>query len=234
MKMKQFQSILAVVTVATSITASSLPSQAIPLDEILDNAGKSFVRGMFGISPERQEAPQPGGFNNDVPQQTIPASNSTPQQNNFNNSEQPSSPVQQPNIQKLAMKCTTANANNVEMIDRDSPESNISVDRRSLRVAAKVNLSSWGNTSFEKTCRILRHPSSNKVRIGFAIPDNSTLISARVSIYVDGQEKTSRILGVGQARAFTSDIAGARDYAFVVKPLDGYGHIYPIGVKQPE
>ncbi len=136
MKIKQFRSILAVAVVSVSITASLSPAQAIPLDGVLDSAGKSFVRGMFGLPAEQQETPQSGGFNNNTQQ---------------------------------------------------SPTT----------------------------------------------PTNSRLVSARVSIYVDGREKASGILAVGQARAFTVDIAGANSYAVVVKPLDGDGYIYLVPVKAP-
>jgi hypothetical protein len=243
MKMKQFRSILAVATVATSITASSLPSQAFTWDELWGflNRGSDNAPSSPSSPPQSNgasnEAPQSGGFGNEAPQQAIPASNPAPQQNNFNPyttaPQQPSIPAQQPNIQKLAFSCISANGNDYEVINRDSPDSNISVGRRPFRVVRKVNVSSYG-TNFEKTCRILRRLSSEKVRVGYAIPDNSTLVSVRVSIYVDGQEKTSGILSVGQARAFTADVAGASSYAIVIKPLDGYGYVYSVGVKQPQ
>jgi hypothetical protein len=240
MKIKQFRSILAVAIVAASITTSLLPAQAIPLDGILDSAGKSFVRGMFGLPPEQQETPQSGGFNNDKPQpQTTPA-NPVPQQNSFNPNpnqslpapQQPSTNPQQQNIQTLASTCISANGNYPEVINRDSLDSTISVGRRPFRVFRRFNLLGY-NASFQGTCRILRHPSSEKVRVGFGIPDNSNLGSARVSIYVDGQEKASGVLVTGQARAFTADIAGASSYAVVVKPLNGDGYIYSIPVKAP-
>jgi hypothetical protein len=239
MKMEQFRSILTAAIVAASITTIILPAQAIPLDGVLDSAGKAFVRGMFGLPAEQQETPQSGGFNNDKPQPQTTPTNPVPQQNSFNPNQsspapqQPSTNPQQQNIQTLASNCIYANGNYLEIISRDSLDSNISVGRRPLRAVRKANLSSYGGTSFEGTCRILRHPSSEKIRAGFAIPDNSRLVSARVNIYVDGREKASGILTVGQARAFTVDIAGANSYAVVVKPLDGDGYIYLVPVKAP-
>jgi hypothetical protein len=236
MKIKQFRSILGIATVAISIAASIAPAQAFTWDDLWQSVKRGYENAPSSNPPQQSsgsnESPQAGGFNNDAPQQATPVSNPTSQQNNFNPY---TAAPQQPNIQRLgAMNCISANGNDFENIDRDSPESNISVGRRPFRVLKKANLGSWGTTSFERTCRILRHPSSEKVRVGYAIPDNSTLIRARVSIYVNGQEKTSEILTVGQAKAFTADIAGASSYAVVVKPLEGYGYIYPIAVKIPQ
>ena len=238
--MKQFRSILALAVIAASATASISPAQAIPLDEVLDSAGKSFVRGMFGISGERQESSQSGGFNNDKPQTQATPANPVPQQNNYSNpnqsaSQQPSSPGQQQNSQRPAIKCISANGNNADNIDRDSPESTISVGRRLIRVSSRANIEVgyYGGRSFEKTCRILRHPSSEKINIGVAIADNSSLASARVSIYVAGQEKISGVLYAGQARVITIDVSGAESFAVVLKPLEGGGYIYPLTVRQP-
>jgi hypothetical protein len=240
MKIKQFRAILAVATVVTSIAASSLPAQAFTWDDLWNAVKKSGESSnQSNQSPEsngsNNQAQQSGGFNNDTQQQPTAPTNPVPPQNNPYQStpSQTNSPAQQPNIQRLAINCISANGTDFESIDRDSPESNISVGRRPLRVSRKFNLYAWGNGSLERTCRILRHPSSEKVRVAYAIPDNSSLIRARVSIYVNGQEKTSGILVVGQARAFTADIAGASSYAVVVKPLDGSGYIYPIAVPAP-
>jgi hypothetical protein len=243
MKMKQFRSILAVATVATSITASCLPSQAFTWDELWKFLNKGSENAQSSPSSPQEsngasnEAPQPGGFNNDTPLQATPASNPAPQQNNSNSytsaPPQTISPPQQPSTQRLAANCISANGLYPEIINRDSPDSSISVGRRPFRVFEKVNLSSFIGTSFERTCHILRHPSSGKVRVGLGIPDNSDLVSARVTIYVDGQEKDSGVVVVGQARAFTFDIAGASSFAVVMKSLNGQGYLYSIPVKAP-
>jgi hypothetical protein len=242
MKMNQFRSILAVATVAISITASSLPSQAFTLEELWGflNRGSESTQQSPSSPPNgaSNEAPQPGGFNNDTPSQPTPVSSPASQQNNSNTytsaPPQTNSPAQQPSTQRLAAKCMSANGQYPEIISRDSPDSNISVGRRPFKVFQKVNLSSYGSgISFEGTCRILKHPSSGKVRLGFGIPDNSSLVSARVSIYVDGQEKASSVVAVGQARALTADIAGASSYAIVVRSLNGEGYLYSIPVKAP-
>jgi hypothetical protein len=89
MNMKQFRSILAVAVVATSITTSLLPAQAIPLNDILDSAGKSFVRSLFGLPPERKETPQPAEVNNDTPQSQKAAKSG--EDSTQNNSSEPSS-----------------------------------------------------------------------------------------------------------------------------------------------
>jgi hypothetical protein len=236
MKMKQFRSILAVAVVATSITTSLLPAQAIPLDEVLDSAGKSFVRGLFGLPAERQQAPQSAGFNDRSPQPPMAPANPVSQQNNNpyqSSSPQPSSPRQQPNSQVLRANCISANGNNPENIDRDSPESSISVGRRLVRVFRKALILSDNSSSYERTCRILSHPASEKLSVAFAIPDNSNLTRARVSIYVGGQEKARGMIFAGQARKYTVDLSGAHSYAIVVKPLDGGDYIYPLPVAQP-
>jgi hypothetical protein len=245
MKMNQFRSILAVATVATSITANSLPSQAFTLDELWQflNRGSDNPPSSPSSPPQfngaSNEAPQPGGFNNDTPSPspTTPISNPAPKQNNSNPytsvPAQTISPEQQPTTQRLAASCVNANGHYPEIIDRDSSDSSVSVGRRPFRVFQKFNLSSYSGSSFEKTCRIVRHPSSGKVRVGLGIPDNSTLVSARVSIYVDGREKAGGVVTVGQARAFTFDIAGASSFAIIVKRLNGDGYIYSIPVKAP-
>lgn len=244
MKINQFRSILAVATIATSIIASSLPSQGFTLDELVQflNRGSNNAPSSPSSLPQSNggsnEAPQPGGFNDDTSSQATPASNPAPQQNNSNPytsaPPQTSSPAQQPSTQRLAAKCVNANGHYHEIINRDSLDSNISVGRRPFRVFEKVNLSSYGSgIAHERTCRILRHPSSGKVRMGLGIPDNSNLVSARVSIYVDGREKAGGVVIAGQAKAFTFDIAGASSFAVVMKSLNGEGYLYSIPVKAP-
>jgi hypothetical protein len=221
MNIKPF--ILTTVIVATSIIASSLPSQAVTWDD-----GLRILREVLG-NPAQSNSSLPsngtnneGGFNNDTsPPQTAPATQQ----------KQPNRPAQQPNSQTLAVRCIHANGNNGERIDRDSADSTISVGRRPLRVSSRASL--MFGSSYERTCKILRHPSSEKIRFGVAIPDNSDLTRARVSVYVAGQEKVSGILLAGQVRALTIDISGADSFAVVLKPLDGNGYIYPIELPPP-
>jgi hypothetical protein len=241
MKMNQFRSILAVATVATSITASSLPSQAFTLDELWQflNRGSENAQPSPGSPPQSNgasnETPESGGFSNEAPQQATPVSNPASQQNNSNSytsaPPQTISPAQQSSTQKLVTNCINANGSYFETINRDSPDSNISVGRRPFRVSNKVSVSTWLNTSFERTCSILKHPSNGKIGMGFGIPDNSTLGSARVSIYVDGQEKVSGVVVAGQPRILSTDIAGASSFAIVIKALNGEGYLYSIPVK---
>jgi hypothetical protein len=125
MKTNQFRSILAVAVVAASITASLLPAQAIPLDEVLDSAGKAFVRGMFNIPAERQESQQAGGFSNETPQPQATPANPVAQQNSFNPNQsstvpQPNTSPQQPIVQRLRARCVKVNGLDLESISRDS------------------------------------------------------------------------------------------------------------------
>jgi hypothetical protein len=235
--MKQFRSILAVAVVAASITASLSPAQAIPLDEVLDSAGKSFVRGMFGMSGDRQESSQSGGFNNDKPQsQTTPSSSAqsggfsndppqpqtTPQQNN---NSAPSLPPQQPRrvFRSLQTNCVKASGSDMTGIGRDDSDSIVSVGQRAVPVHAKVNISS--SIPFQMTCAITRHPTNEKATLAIAIPDNSKLENVRVSIYVDGQERFSKIISRGQVRGRVFDITGASSYAYILQPL-GYSSLF--------
>jgi hypothetical protein len=239
MKMNQFRSILALAVMAAPIIVSLSPAQAIPLDGVLDSASKSFVRGMFGIAEERQEPPQSGGFNNDTPQPQPTPANPVPPQNSFNpNPNQPSSvpqPIspQQPSVQRLRFRCVKVNGLDMEAIGRDSPESMISVGRRAVRVGSKFYISD--NNTHERTCTVLSRPASEKVRLAFAIPDNSSVENVRVSIFVGGQEKISRIMSRGQLQSFTFDISGTNSFATIIKPLNSTaGYMNFIPSRQPE
>jgi hypothetical protein len=52
----KIMAVAAVVVPTVLLQAQS--SQAIPLDGILDSAGKAFVRGLFNLPPEQPEAPK--------------------------------------------------------------------------------------------------------------------------------------------------------------------------------
>lgn len=239
MKMKQFRSILALAVVAAPIIVSLSPAQAIPLDEILDSAGKSFVRGMFGMSGDRQESSQSGGFNNDTPQPQATPSSSAQSSGFSNDSPQPQTPPQQNNnsasspppqqprtpFRSLQTSCVKASNEDVRGIGRDDSDSMVSVGQRSVSVSTKTGI--YANTPLQMTCAITRHPTDGKARIAFAIPDNSTLENVRLSIYVDGREIFSNIISRGQVRGKVVDITGASSYAYILQPLNGgYGDIY--------
>jgi hypothetical protein len=215
MKMKQFRAILAVATVAISTIASLLPAQAIPLDGVLASAGKSFVTG-FGL-----------------PAQRVVVSQAAPQQNDYS---ELSSPTIRKVIQRIAtgraleQNCVKANGADIRAID-DS-ESMVSVGRAAVKVYGKVVI--YTGEPYGETCSIQVHPSSEKVALAFAIPDNSTLYNVRVSIYVDGQERINRIMSRGQARKYIIDVTGANSYAYTLEPLDRInGDIYFPHVSQP-
>ncbi|WP_310425470.1 hypothetical protein [Chamaesiphon sp. VAR_48_metabat_135_sub] len=230
MKIKQFRSILAVAVVAASITASISPAQAIPLDEVLDSAGKSFVRSFFG-GGDKQESSQSGGFSNNTPQpQTTPSSlpqsggfsNDTPQpqatppQNN-NSAPSPSAPPLRRVFRSLQTSCVKASGSDMTGIGRDDSDSIVSVGQRAIKVGAKVAINV--DSPFQMTCAITRHPTDEKLRLALAIPDNSGLETVRVSIYVNGQEKFSQIISRGQARQKDIDITGASSYAYILQPI---------------
>jgi hypothetical protein len=109
----------------------------------------------------------------------------------------------------------------------------ISVGRRAVRVNTKFYISE--SNPHERTCTILSHPASEKVRLAFAIPDNSSVENVRVSIFVDGREKISRILSRGQLQIFTFDVSGSSSYATAIQPLNSSsGYMNFIAVRQPE
>lgn len=215
MKMNQFRSILAVATVAISTIASLLPAQAIPLDGVLDSAGTSFARG-FGL-----------------PDQGVLVSQAAPPQYDYS---ELSSPMIRKVVHRIAIghaleqNCVKANGADIRSID-DS-ESMVSVGRAAVKVYGKVVI--YTGEPYGETCLIQVHPSSEKVALAFAIPDNSTLYNVRVSVYVDGQERINRIMSRGQARKYIIDVTGASSYAYTLEPLDRInGDIYFPHVSQP-
>jgi hypothetical protein len=242
MKIKQFRSILAIAVVAASVTASVSPAQAFTWDDLWNAVKRGYENAPSSNSPQQSngggnETPQSGGFNNETPQpQTAPA-NPVPQQSNFNPSQsstvpQPTSP-QQPIVQRLRARCVKVNGLDFEAIGRDSSESMISVGRRAVRVSSKFYISD--NNPHERTCTILSRPASEKVGLVFAIPDNSSIENVRVSIFVGGREKISRIMSRGQLQNFTFDISGANSYATVIQPLNSSaGYMNFIPSRQPE
>jgi hypothetical protein len=202
---------------------------------VLDSAGKSFVRGLFGIPDERQESQQSGGFNNDKPpSQTTPLPSSSPSPSPSSSPTTPTNPSipTQPSSQSPPLQCI-ANGNSVERIDRNSPASSISIGGRTVRVSSRVNLMS--GSSYEIICKILRHPASEKVRFGIAIADNSNLNRALVGVSLAGQngvKRQGKAVFAGQARLMTINTSGVESFSIVLRPLNGDGYIYPIAVPQ--
>jgi hypothetical protein len=208
MKMNQFRAILAVAVVAASITTNLSPAQAFTWDDVWN----TVKQAVSSDSPQQQpssvnEAPQPD-----------PAP-----QNNFAESSFPS--AQSSTIASaLQLSCVKANGDDATGIGRDDSDAMISVGRNAIKVHGKVYISP--ENPHGGTCEIQGHPSSEKVALGYAIPDNSALENVRVSIYVDGQERISKIISRGQFRRYVFDITGASSYAYVLQPLDSIGEIY--------
>ena len=250
MKTKQFRSILALAVVAASVATSLSPAQAFTLDDLVNAVKRGYESTPSSNSsqqPSNNESPQAGGFNNDTPQpQTTPPQNNnsgssspTPRQNNYS---APSSPTPQPTevSRSARLRCVRVNGSDATRIGRDDSDSMISVGQRAMRAGAKIEVSD--NNPAQRTCAIMRHPTSEKITQAFAIPDNSSITSARVSISVDGQERISRIISRGQAHKYTIDINGANSYAITLRVIgtDSFyasgasSNIYLLPVRQPD
>jgi hypothetical protein len=218
-KTKQFRSILAVTVVAASITTSLAPAQAFTWDDFW----QSFKQGLEN-SPSLN-SPQQSEGSNETPQ-------AAPLQNNYT---EPSSPTTSPRLmtgRPSVINCVKANGSDIRGIGRDDPESMVSVGRRAIKVYGKVVI--YTGEPYGETCSIQVHPSSEKVALAFAIPDNSSLYNVRVSIYVDGQERISKIMSRGEFRKYIFDVTSASSYAYTLEPLDRInGDIYFPQISQP-
>ena len=234
MKIKQFRLILALAVVTASLTTSLSPAQAFTWED----AWNAIKRGYENAPSQQQsnnETPQTGGFSNDTPQpQITPQPQTTPQQNNYS---APSPPPRQPRraFRSLQTSCVKASGSDITGIGRDDSDSIVSVGQRAVSVSAKTRI--YANTPLQMTCAITRHPTDEKVRLALAIPDNSGLETVRVSIYVDGQEKFSKIMSRGQVRQKDIDITGASSYAYILQPIGvnlyGDNSIYFPSIRQP-
>ncbi len=127
MKMKQFRSILAVATVATSITASSLPSQAFTWDDLWQSVKRGYENAPSSNSSQPQsnsnsETQQTGGFNNDTPQPET-----APQQNSYSAPSSPTPPLRRVIFRRLQVSCVKASGYDPSGIGRDNAESIVSV-----------------------------------------------------------------------------------------------------------
>lgn len=210
MKTKQFRSILAVAVVAASIATSIAPAQAFTWDDFW----QSFKQGLEN-SPSLN-LPQKTEGSNESPQ-------AAPLQNNYTEPSSPTtSPQRRPQLvteRLLEANCVKANnGSDITGIGQDDSESMVSVGRRAIKVWGKVDI--YPDTPHEQTCSILVHPSSEKVPLVLAIPDNSNLTNVRVSVYVDGQERINKIMSRGQSRVYIINVTGANSYAYTLKPLE--------------
>jgi hypothetical protein len=224
MKMNQFRSILAMATVATSIAASSLPSHAFTWDDLL-NVVKQGIQSTpssgFSQQQSNSETQQAGGFNNDAPQPQTPQPQITqpqaapPPQNSYS---APSSSTPRPIA--LQSRCTTVSGPEFfSVVGRDDPDAMISVGQKALRASFLLKSDFSNNPRIQQTCAIMRHPTSEIIGLIVAIPDDSTIASVRISLFVDGQEKKSAIVSRGQSRVHPISIAGANSYAYTIQTI---------------
>jgi hypothetical protein len=234
--MKRILSILAIATMATSIASISSPAKALTWDDAW-NVIKKGVDSSLSTPSENTGTQSPQDTTGNQPSQPNPSdssSNRTPSPSTTSNTQQPqpsnfSAPPQQVS-QKLRVSCITANGNEHQNVGRDDSDAMISAGRRTFRPFRKVSV---GYSNYERTCRIISRPPSEKISQAFIIADGSYLTSARITIYVDGQEKVSSVINRGNPRMYTFDIAGAENYAVVIKSIDGQGEVYMVPVKQP-
>ena len=223
MKIKQFRSILALAVVVASVTSSISPAQAFTWDELWNAVKRGYEN-----APSSNSSQQPGG-SDESPQ-------AAPEQNNYSEPSSPTPPQRRRVIRRagrpVQVNCVKANGPDIRAIGRDDSESTVSVGRNAIKVYGKVDI--YTGSPYGETCSIQVHPSSEKVALAFAIPDNSSLYNVRVSVYVDGQERISKIMSRGQARKYTIDVTGANSYAYTLEPLDRInGDIYFPHISQP-
>lgn len=244
MGIKRFRSIFAITTVVASTTISSLPSWAFTWDDFFS------VMSAIDQSRRRQPSPNPssppsnGGGNNEPPPQggfgdSQPDPSTSQQPGGFGNNLPPSQPVpqqpsipQQPNNQQIAC-INSIGTNNVERIDQNSTESSVLIRGINRRVARRISL--MPGYSHEITCKVLRHPASERVYFGLAIADNSNLTRALVGVSIAGQngvKRQGKPLFAGQAKLMAINTSGVESFSVILRPLDGGGYIYPLPVPQ--
>jgi hypothetical protein len=200
MKTKQFRSILAVAVMAASITTSLTPAQAFTWDDFW----QSFKQGLE--SSPSLNSPQQAEGSNQIPQ-------AAPQKNNY--AESSSNPI---------INCVKANGRDSYNLGQDDPGSIVSVGRSAMKAYSSISI--YPGSPHGTTCSIDVHPSDEKVAYAFAIPDNSGINNMRFTIYVDGQQKISKIISRGQVGRYMIDTTGANSYAFTLEALNGSGDIY--------
>ena len=213
MKTKQFRSILALAVVTASVATSLSPAQAFTWEDVW-NTVRYGVEGVPAPkSPQTPDNSSDGQFDNSGEIQQP-----DPQKNKYTESSQ-----------TPANKCVNANTDRfIKGIGQDDTESMVSVGRKPVNVVGKLNFNSFGFESqpYEVTCSIEVHPADEKFRVSLTIPDNSELYSARVTLYVDGQEQISKIITRGQVGRYTIDITGANSFAYRIQRVNSDGNIY--------
>jgi hypothetical protein len=225
MKIRQFRSILALAAVTASFTISLAPSQAFTLDDLL-NVVKQGIQSTpssgFSQQQSSSETQQAGGFNNDAPQPQIPQPQTTqPQETSPPQNRYPSPSSSSPRSIALQSRCTTVSGPDwFSGVGRDDPDAMISVGQRALRATSllKTEIYSY-SPHIQQTCAITRHPTSETIGLIVVIPDDSTINSVRISLFVDGEEKISRTVARGQAKVYPINIAGANSYAYTMKVI---------------
>ena len=208
MKMKQFRPILALAVVTASVATSFSPAQAFTWEDVWNTVRYGTEGVPSKSSPQPSDNSSNGEF--DSSGEIQPAD---PQKNKYTESSQTPS-----------YKCV--NGIFFTIIGQDDAESMVSVGRKPIKVWGKFNLDSFRSQPYEETCSIEVHPTDEKLRVNLAIPDNSELYSARVTFYVDGQERISKIITRGQVGRYTIDLTGANSYAQKIQRINGDGSIY--------
>ncbi len=121
--------------------------------------------------------------------------------------------------------CVQSSGSDLREIGRDDQDSVVSVGRRSLRVGGKVYIRT--KSPYSIACAIQVPSSGGQASYAFAIPDNSSLYNVRVTFYVDGQERMSKIMSRGQVRKYVVNVTDGSSFAYTLQPLDEFdGDIY--------
>lgn len=200
MKMNQLRSILAVAVVAASVTASVSPAQAFTWDDLWNAVKRGYEN-----APSSNPSQESSGSNE--------ATQVDPQKNNY--AESSPTPI---------INCVKANGRDSYNLGQDDTNSIVSVGRSAMKAYSSISI--YPGSPHGTTCSIDVHPSDEKVAYAFAIPDNSGINNMRFTIYVDGQQKISKIISRGQVGRYMIDTTGANSYAFTLEALNGSGDVY--------
>jgi hypothetical protein len=217
MKMKQFRSILALAVVAASVTTSISPAQAFTWEELW-GAVKTGVQKGFQDAAQSSAEKSNASNNSEAPQETGGINNEAPKTTSQQNIDSDSSPV-------FAFKCVLANGSDA-YTTQGANDSIVSVGRNATRTYTRIRI--YPNNPHGQTCTIEAHPADEKLGFSFAIPDNSNLDRVRVTIFVDGQSRISKVISRGRVGRYTVDITGANSYAYTLESLSGDGTIYSV------
>ena len=209
MKTKQFRSILALAVVTAAVATSLSPAQAFTWEDVWNTVRYGTEGVPSKSSPQPSDNSSNGEF--DSSGEIQPAD---PQKNKYTESSQ-----------TPTYKCVYGNSL-LTLIGQDDAESMISVGLRPVKVWGKFTMDSFRSQPYEQTCSIEGHPTDEKFRVNLAIPENSELYSARVTLYVDGQERISKIVTRGQVGRYAIDLTGANSFAYKIQRVNGNGDIY--------